>query len=183
MNHWTFYPVFIATLISIVGLGRLAAREHNRDMPRNLSQLAAAEQRLLVRFRNILVICGVLFAITVFGFIVPRMTDIWVAIFGGLMIGGELLAGLIPARGKTVLLHNGLAQVMALGMFGLALLFWINLEGVYAWLELALLGSMVVMGILTLLDRRRYIIYELGYIYLSHTSILVAAIALGRHWQ
>jgi hypothetical protein len=178
MTHWTFYPVFVATIVSIFGLTRLALRNHDPAYPRTLSQLAAAEQALLVRFRSILLFCGVLFATTVFGFIVPRVDYAWlVALFGALMIGGELLAAVVPARGNTVRVHSSAAQVMAIGMLGLPFLFWFGLPGVYSSLELALGLAMSLLAVLTLVDKRRFVAYELVFIFASHFSILIAALA------
>jgi hypothetical protein len=71
MQHGTFYPVFVATIVSVGGRSRIAIKEHRSEHPRTLSALVAAKESLLLRFRNILLFCGVLFAVTVFGFIVP----------------------------------------------------------------------------------------------------------------
>ncbi|HSX35907.1 MAG TPA: hypothetical protein VLH84_03160 [Patescibacteria group bacterium] len=178
MESWTFYPVFIATLVSVMGLSYIAVSEHTGDRPRPLSELAVAEQPLLARFRNILLFCGALFAVTVFGFIVPRVNHpIVVAIFGGLMIGGELLAALIPARHKTAVAHAVLAQTMALGMLGLAVMFWLGLATFVA-AEAVLALVMCAAAILMLTDRKRFIMYELAFIFSSHFTILIAAMAL-----
>ena len=178
MTNWTFYPVFIATAVSTVGLSRIAAREQGKERPKTLSELATAEQSVLTRFRNILLFCGVFFAITVFGFIVPSVTHpIEVAIFGGLMIGGELLAALIPAHSKSITIHNLLAQTMGLGMLGLAFIFWASLIK-YSLFELAFTVVMCVLLALMVLDKKHYLTYELGFIFSSHFTILIAAIAL-----
>jgi len=176
MTNWTFYPVFIGTLISVTGLTRIAFKNH---LPlRSLSELAAAEQTVLAHFRNILIVCDALFAITVFGFIVPRIAQATaVATFGVLMIGGELLVSLLPARDKTLRVHNALAQIMAIGMLGLAFLFSLELHR-YQSIEAIGLLIMCVMALLTFADKKRYIAYELAYIFSSHLSLLIAAIAL-----
>lgn len=177
MTAWTFYPVFIASAASVIGLTHIALAKIN-PKPRTLSELAAAEQTLLARFRNVLLFCGVLFAVTVFGFIVPRSAaQVVVAIFGVLMIGGELLAAVIPARHKTTLVHNFVAQIMALGMLGLAFSFWFSLPR-YNFAEMLLAIGMCVAGGLTLLDKKRYLQYELMFIYASHCTVLLAALAL-----
>ncbi len=179
MHKWTFYPVFIATIVSVVGLSRLAIQEHASEDPLTLSALAAAEQSLLKHFRNILLFCGVLFGVTVFGFIVPRSSEVLlVTIFGALMIGGELLAGCIPARNNTLVIHNVLAQIMGAGMLGLAFTFWVSLEKPFSFIEAFFSLGMSLFGAMTLLDKKRYIKYELAFIFTSHFSIVVAAIAL-----
>lgn len=178
MESWAFYPVFIGTLMSVVGLTRLAVKSYDRKQPRTLSELAAAGQTILVQFRNILVFCDLLFAITVFGFIVPRITQQFiVATFGVLMIGGELLVSLLPARGKTFRVHYVLAQIMAVGMLGLAFLFSIELHS-YLYIERVISLSMCFVAVLTFVDKRHYIAYELAYIFFSHLTIVIAAIAL-----
>jgi hypothetical protein len=179
MPNWTFYPAFVATVVSIIGLSRLAVKEHDQQSPRTLSELAAAEQRLLVHFRNILVFCGLLFAVTVFWFIAPRTANTaWVILAGSLMTVGELLASVVPARDKTRAVHTVMAQVMAVGMLGLALSFCIDLGGSYSLIELALMVAMCILGLFTWIDKKRFILYELGFIFSSHISILIAAIAL-----
>ena len=94
------------------------------------------------------------------------------------MIGGELLASLIPGRKKTNFIHTAMAQIMALGMLGLAFLFWFSTEGVYHWIEMALVVLMCSLGMLTWLDKKNFIFYELGFIFCSHFTILVDVIAL-----
>jgi hypothetical protein len=93
------------------------------------------------------------------------------------MIGGELLASLLPARNKTLHMHNVLAQIMAIGMLGLVLLFSLRLHQ-YQFIEVTLLVIMCTMALLTFADKKRYIVYEMTYIFSSHLTILIAAIAL-----
>jgi len=84
----------------------------------------------------------------------------------------------IPARGKTLGWHTVFAQGMAVGMLSLAYLFWIGLPGVCGGLELVFSLAMTMLVILMATDRHRFIFYELPFIFLSHGSILVAALAL-----
>ncbi|HSX07975.1 MAG TPA: hypothetical protein VLG11_03715 [Candidatus Saccharimonadales bacterium] len=180
MKDWTFYPVFIASVVSVIGLTHIAFAKIS-PKPRTLSELAAAEQTLLARFRNVLLFCGTLFAITVFWFIIPRIAaHAIVAFFGSLMIGGELLAAIIPARHKTIFVHNFMAQTMALGMLGLAFSFWFSLPR-YNGPEMLLAIGMCVAGGLTFLDKKYYLQYELGFIYASHCTVALAALALRWH--
>ncbi|HSX05104.1 MAG TPA: hypothetical protein VLF69_01400 [Candidatus Saccharimonadales bacterium] len=179
MPAWTFYPVFVGTIVSMAGLGRIAVTTHDAAAPKALSELAAAEERLLARFRNILLLCGTLFAITVFGFIVPRLAHgSLVAVFGALMIGGELLAAVVPFRGKTLRPHLLLAHTMGIGMLGLGVSFWVALGGHFAALEAILALSMAACALLTVVDKQHYIVYELAFIFSSHLSIVIAALAL-----
>lgn len=179
MTAWALYPALLATLLSVISLSSIAFRYHDKQQPSTLSELAAAQEPLLNRFRAILWICGTLFAITVYGYIVtlinhaPLIAGAWT-----LTYVGNLLAASIPARDKRLKLHNICAQAMGIGMLAMAYLFWFNLHGLYAEIEVAISLSMTLLIIMTLTDRKRYIFYELSFIFLSHISILVAVLAL-----
>jgi len=108
MATWTFYPAFIGTFLSVTLLSYLAWKEHNPEKPRTLSMLAAEKRQLLAFFRAVLWICGTLFSITVFFYIVPRIangpyiTSAWII---GYM--SEVLLGVFSAKGSIEkLLHN-----------------------------------------------------------------------------
>jgi len=134
---------------------------------------------LLKYFRIVLWLCGTLFAITMYWFVVPRIAHpVLIAVAWSLEYVGNLTLAVIPARGKTMSWHTVFAQVMAVGMLSLAYLFWIGLPGVYGGLELVFSLAMTMLVILMATDRRRFIFYELPFIFLSHGSILVAALAL-----
>ena len=176
---WTFYPAFLAILISGVGLTYIAVTNHDSGSPRTLSELAAAESILLQKFQIILTICGLMFACTVLGFIAPNIErGNLVVVFGVLMVGGELFLALLPARDKTTTLHEVAAQIMAVGMFGLTVLFAIGSNHANRAFELLLLVMMVAATLLTFADKKRYIAYELCFIYASHVSILIAVFEL-----
>jgi hypothetical protein len=177
MNLW-FYPASIATGISIVGLTYIAVKGYDAERPRSLSELAASEQRTLRNFRYVLLICGPLFGMTTSGFIMPQVDHpALVGLFGAFMVGGEMLAAIIPARNRTLLAHTILAQVMGVGMLGLAFMFATGLE-VYHVAEWVLTVLMGIAGVLTFLDVRRYLVYELIFIFSSHITIVLAALAL-----
>lgn len=101
-----------------------------------------------------------------------------VIVFGVMMVGGELLAALLPAHNKTNKAHLVMAEIMSIGMLGLCVLFILGVGGFYRGLELAFLIVMIASASLTLIDKRRYIAYELGFIYISHISILIATLAV-----
>jgi hypothetical protein len=63
-------------------------------------------------------------------------------------------------------------------MMATAVLFVLNFHGVTSAIELGIASIMAMLGILTFVDRKRFIFYELPFIYLSHISILVAALAI-----
>lgn len=66
---------------------------------------------------------------------------------------------------------------MGVGMLAMAYLFWLSLPR-FVELEAVIAFAMTLSAILTLSDRKHYILYELSFIFLSHISILVAALAL-----
>jgi hypothetical protein len=67
---------------------------------------------------------------------------------------------------------------MAVGMVLMAYAFAISLTGVYSEIEVYISVAMSLLGIMTFVDKSRFIIYELAFIFMSHVSILVAALAL-----
>jgi hypothetical protein len=179
MQSWTFYPAFVATLISIAGWTYFARREHISHMPRTLSELASESSNGLRYYRVVLWICGPLFAITVFAFISPRTSySVVIVTAAALMIMTEMLVGVFPAQRGKITNHDIIAGAMGSSMIGLAYLFAWKLDGVFALAELILAVVMCVLAACCVIDRKRYLFYELPLIYLSHFSILVAAIAL-----
>lgn len=176
---WTVYLSLLATTISITGLTLIAYREHDHEQPRTLSELAAAQDHLLRRFRIILWVCGTLFAIVMYGYVVPHSTlPPLIFIAWTMVIVGELLVSFLPAREKTRRSHEISAQCMALGMGASAFLFLANLSGVYLAIELGIAFSMGLLAVATFIDPRRFIFYELLFLYLSHTSIVLTTLFL-----
>lgn len=179
MTALTFYAAFLATALSVVSLSWIAVKEYSRHQPRTLSELVAAQEHLLRRFRLTLVVCGTLFAVTVYGYLVPRINDsVLLLATWTLTYLGNLLAAALPARARTAKHHYFSAQAMAVGMLLTAFVFTSNLSGVYSEIELYISVAMSLLGIMTFVDKSRFIIYELLFIFLSHVSILVAALAL-----
>jgi hypothetical protein len=167
----------LATLISMVSLSYLAFSGHDRKQPRTLSELVAAQDHLLRRFRNILWLCGTLFAVAMYGYAIPHSAySVW--LFGAwtLVYLGDIFAGSIPAKGATRHLHELCAQLMAVGMVGTAFVFWLSLTGVPSIIELGIACVMLMLAVATFINPRRFIFYELPFLYLSHISIVVALV-------
>jgi len=179
MAIWALCTAVLATAISMVFLTHIAVRWHDKHAPRTLSEVAADQEQLLWHFRKVLWLCGSLFAVAVYGFLVPRVGHGWL-LFGAWTVTylGNLLLAVVPARGKTFWAHHILAQSMATGMLAMAFLFWVNLHGWYVAVEGCVAVVMSLMAALTFLDKARYIIYELAFLYLSHFSIVIAVLAL-----
>ena len=109
----TFYPVFLGTIGSIVAHSYLAISKHNHENPKTLSELAAAERHLLIRFRWTVLSFSTLLGITVYWFIAPRNSyGIVQSLAWSLEYLGGFFMAVIPARDRLLRLHNGFAQAM-----------------------------------------------------------------------
>lgn len=174
-----FLAAWLATIGSMVKLTTIAVRYHDRQHPKSLSELALAEDRALLLFRKVLFICASLFSVTIYGFIGPRLDNplpsvvAWTVVYIGIMC-----VAVLPARGGTFMPHVAAAQTMGAGMLALALCFWLTVGGGFGRVELLLAFCMAILGLLTYIDRRRFIFYELAFIYLNHITIVVAALAV-----
>jgi hypothetical protein len=176
---WTFYTVFLGTIGSIVAHGYLAISKHNHENPKTLSELAAAERHLLIRFRWTVLGFSTLLGITVYWFIAPRnQYGLVQSLAWSLEYLGGFLMAVVPARDKLFSLHNMFAQAMAIGMLALAYLFLPALHGYYFLLGLVLTLVMTLFGIATVLDKRHYIVHEMSFIFISHITICTAALGL-----
>jgi hypothetical protein len=179
MPSWTFYPAFIGTFISVVAWTYLAQKEHLRHMPRTLSELAAEKPEALNYYRIVLWLCGPLFAITMFAFVLPRVLHPFIiGIACALTIVSEMAIGFFPAQKGKITVHDVVAGLMGVVMIITAYLFAWSLSGAYAKVEFAFGLCMSILGILCMIDRKRYLFYELPLIFIAHFSVLVAALAL-----
>jgi hypothetical protein len=177
---FSFYAAFLAVFLSVIGNGYLVLRTYDARRQRPLCKLAIESNKALNYFRTVLWSCGILFAITLFYFIVPRIEHrsyvllAWVVTFIC-----EMAMGVFSARGTIELrIHNFFSSIMAVGMFALALVFAVSLHGTFAKTEVSVAVVMFILGILALVHYQRYLFYELPYVFLSHVTILVAAVAL-----
>ncbi|MEJ0073615.1 MAG: hypothetical protein WDN27_06130 [Candidatus Saccharibacteria bacterium] len=176
---WTFFPAFIGTLISIGAWTYLARREHIAHVPRTLSELASEKPEALKYYRIVLWVCGPLFAVTTLFFIVPRIENqIAVGAACALTVLAELLIGIYPAQRGKITTHDLIAGLMGAAMLASAYLFAFSLGAIYSHIEISFAIIMTILAALTILDRKRYLFYELPFIFIAHGSILVAALAL-----
>ena len=179
MTQWTFYPAFVGTFISIVGWCYFVYYEHNKVNLKTLSELGAASRSTLTYFRAILWVCGPLFAITMFFFVLPRINHAYFQVVAyGITFVCEILLGVFPAISKTRRLHAVLAFLMAAGMLAMAYLFSFSFHGAYMRVQVLLALMMSILALSTLLNRKNFIFYELPFIFLAHVTILITALAL-----
>lgn len=178
MNYWALYPAVLGTFLSIILWGLFVSREHTVGRPVTLSELGV--ERNVKYFRLILWICGPLFGLTAIFYIIPQLHS---AVVSALLLGIiflELFAGVflpVNSRGRT--LHNIVAYTMGLVMFLGGIGFALVLPR-FNLLELAFVFAMFVCSIGMAVHRRHYIFYELIFIFLSHFTIVTAALAFAR---
>lgn len=174
-----FYAAFLGTLGSIICLSYLAVTQHDRKNPKTFSELVAVERHLLYRFRWISIVCSTLLAITVYFYIAPRNPYGSIqALAWSLEYLGGILMLTFPAKDKFITLHTICAQVMAAGMLILACVFLPALDGVYFALGLLCTLLMITLGVATIVDKKRFMVYELAFIFISHITICIAALGI-----
>lgn len=180
MYNLALTACLLGTVTSIVSLTLFAKREHSYEKGKTLSELGARNEKTLREFRLILWSCGLLFAVAIYGLILPKLNfDPLLTVVATVVIACELLLGLFPARpGLTLKLHNWIAFIMGIGMLFLTAIFVSLLGGAVVAIEAAILCLMLVLGLLALIRKRHFLYFELPFIFLSHISILVAAVAL-----
>ena len=180
MSDFTSLAAFAGTIISVIFLTSLAWKEHHPDNPRSFSTLVAERKELVKQFRIASVVVSTLFTITIFFFIVPKvhygstLFVVWATCYIS-----ELLVSVFPERGTIEKqLHSFFGYNMALCMVLTTLVLIFSFNGGVRTLELAIFISMLILGAVGQIDRKRFIFYELPFIYMSHASILVAVVAL-----
>lgn len=180
MPDFIFLAAFLGTFISVTFLTSLAWREHHPDQPRSFSSLVAQHRHLVNQFRLASVVVSTLFTVTIHLFIVPKV-QYGAALFvvWTICYFSELLLAIFPERGTIEKqLHSFFAYSMGAAMLGTAIILIFCFGGGVRLLELAVVAGMFILAALALFDKSRFIFYELSFIYMSHVSILTAAIAL-----
>lgn len=177
MNEWTLYPVWIATALSIVGWLYFVHREYAVDRPTTLSDLSTRSRKTRLYFRTLMLVCPLLFAITGLWFVHCRLenttiTALWLTTIFCCMMAGIFL----PTHGREKLLHTFSAVIMGLAMLALAAAGAVIVPRYNAvlWLIFVVMAALAIIGPR---QKRHYIMYELGFIFLSHVSMVVIALA------
>jgi hypothetical protein len=180
MPPFVFSAAFLGTFLSVTFLSFLAYREHNPESPRSFSKLVAEKRRLVNWFRVASAVCPTLCAVTLYALVVPNVRHAS-ALFVSWTIFyvSELLLAIFPERGAIEKqLHSFFAYTMGAALIVSALIFIFALDDSYKFIEVGITMVMLSLATLTQLDRKRFIFYELGFIYSSHVSLLVAAVAV-----
>jgi hypothetical protein len=179
MQPFAFYPVFVGTVLSIIGNTLLARREYNSGEAKTLSQLGGGHSKALRQFRAILWVCGTLFGITMLFFIAPRLNSQSMYVILTVTYACEILLGVVPDHpGPKHLWHGIFAYGMALGFLITSIFFALRLDNIYQIISIILLLAMIMMVVIAGFNKKRFLFYQLSYIYLSHISIVIAALAL-----
>lgn len=179
METIAFISGCLGIALSTLGITTFTVREHRVEKRRTLSELAARDKKTLKEFRIILWTCGTLISVMMYLLVIPNISSgLWFAVTYTVIIGAELSLAVIPARGDKLKVHEYIAYSMGTGMLILALSFGASLTGTYALLEYAIFGLMTLLCIFTIRYWERFIYFELPFIFLSHMSILIAAVAV-----
>ena len=152
-NPWTLWLILLSvtTFLSVSGLSYLAWKKHIPAMTKPLSELAVEDPQSLAFFRIVLITCSTLFAISMYGFVIPRAGSnglqfvAWTVTY----ISALLLA-ILPAHGKTLHWHNLFAMFMFIGMLDTAVLFSLSTDLSVVCRELCRYIS-ILMGALAVL--------------------------------
>lgn len=180
MENFAFVCGVLGIIISIIGISILVHKEYEHGPERTLSELGAKNSQTLRQFRVILIVCGILISIMVYFLLIPNISSgIWLLILYSMIISCELSLALFPAGpGMSGRIHDALAYSMGFGMLGLVISFALILNGGYSIAEYVILGMMISLCLLSLKFWDYMILFELPFIFLSHTSILLAVIAV-----
>jgi len=180
MTELTFFAAFLGTAISVIFLTSLAWKEHHPDNPRSFSTLVAQRRELVNQFRMASAVVSTLFTISIFFFIVPKVQYgtvlfvVWLVCYIA-----ELLVSIFPERGTIEKqLHSIFAYIMALCMLLTTVVFLLSFDGGVRMIQAGILICALILAVLAHIDKKRFIVYELLFIYMSHASILVAMFAL-----
>lgn len=178
MNEWAFYPVIIGTILSVILWLRFIKREYNVSQPGTLSEIAARKEESIRYFRAVLWICGPMFGMTAVFFVAPRSPDQILLAVWLIAVVLEMLVGVFPPISPRMkLAHELIAYAMGAAMFIVVILLAFG-SGELAWLQ----GIMAILMLLfvgaSFVDKTRYLHYELGFIFSSHLTMVIAAIDL-----
>ncbi len=176
MNEWSFYPVFVGTFLSIVLWLRFVVREHSIGTQITLSELGA--NRNANYFRFVLWLCGPLFGLTAIFYIFPRIGSPLVGLLIITTIVLELLVGMfLPLNKRHKSLHELIAYGMGLCMFASALGLAFTLPR-FGWLQAIFVVAMIACAIGMAVNKRHFIFYEVAFIFISHFTMITAAVSL-----
>ena len=180
MHVLAVYIVLIAIVISTIGLNLLVAKGYKPSKANTLSELVAQRATLLWEFRIVLWICVILFSLALFLYIIPYAprSHIWLYVVSIYVCITEVLASLFPAKGRWLFLHNVSAKSMAAAMVVLTVLFANALNGGPRQIEGILAASLAILLVAANLDYKHFIYYEMPFLFISHLSILIAALAI-----
>lgn len=180
MPSFFFYTAFIGMFFSVFTTAVLVHRGRKIENMRTLSEIAASSARKLLFFRVGIITSASLFTLTVTWFIVPQVRlGVLQEIAYLANFTSVVLLTLVPAgKGRAHKVHVFFAYSMAVSMIASGILFALNSAGGFRAVELGLTTLLVLAGVCTFMDRKRFVWYELIFIHVSHTTVLVSAASL-----
>ena len=149
-----------------------------------LSQLVAQDFSDLRLFRIAVFAGGTPIAISVFFYIVPNVDENVSLMFSFLAVyAGEVMLSLIPDKSTspeifTFTLHNAFAWAGFFGMIVTPLLLSNLLGGFAAQLETTIFCIMLPLSLAAIIYRKRFLVFELSFVFMSHLSVIVAVLAV-----
>ena len=176
MNRLVFCPVFVATALSVGGWAYFVWREHDAAHPVELSKLAVRNRANAIYYRTFMWLCPLLFAITGWWHVAPRVDNILLVALWLISCSCCMLAGVfLPKGGKPERLHDIFAYAMGLAMLALAFVAAWAVSSIAVWFVAFAMAAIAITGPRL---RHHYIFYELGFIYLSHASMVLITLAV-----
>ncbi len=171
---------FAGLTLSVVWTSLLIYQEYDHNTDHTLSLIGGKNEVIIKRFKRILVVCGGLITFGVLFGIVPYTSErLGVSVLWMLVYGCELGVAYRPLRpGTQSLSHQIFGRLMAAGFLATAVIFVRILPLQAAWAEYYLCLVMGGFAILGTAHPRRFIFYEVPFIFLSHVTIAIALLAL-----
>jgi hypothetical protein len=172
---WQLQLAIFSGVLSAVSLGYLAMKLHNKNHPKNMSELAITSNKSLWYFRIVLWVSAILFGLSLYTILFEFKYSFLVFISANLAIGGALMLAIFPLHeGWNTSIHNAMAHVMALGMVMLALAFGLSGEGIVAYMQYFFLVSMLACAYIATRYLKYFIHFEMLFICTAHVSIIAA---------
>lgn len=179
MASWALYPVFIATFLSVTGWIYFMWRWHDVDRHTPLSIRATRSRAHATYYRTLMLACPLLFTITALWFVAPRTTNIALVVLWLIATISCIFTGIfLPTDShREKMLHDVFAYTMAAAMLVLAYTAAITLPSfsVVLWLTAT---TMTLIALVGTHRKNHYVLYEMGFIFLSHFSMIIITLTV-----
>jgi hypothetical protein len=180
MKEWSYYPAFLGMTVSLVGLSYFALKHYTIEKPFSLSDFATTDKDAMRLFRIIVIPGTSLFALSVFFYILPRVTNVsLIAVVSAITLLSGILLALIPANaGKKLSLHGWSATIMSLSSLALVFIFSNQLTDWRSELLLSFGLIMILLIVFALRYPKKFLYFELPFIWLCNLSVLITVMTI-----